>query len=81
MKQWLTGEDGRPAFYKIAYLAVLLAFFAVTVACIVRNIVLDALPWLVTWATVMLMASHGKKGIDQLVKALAHVRELKAAKK
>lgn len=72
--KWLTGDDGRPAFYKIAYLVVLLAFLLTVLACILRNIVLDALPWLVAWATLMLFASHGIKGIDRFVK-------LKAAKK
>lgn len=60
--RWLTGTDGRPAFWKLAHLVNTALLGAVTYWC--RHSLPECLPWLVSWAVLTIFGSHSVKGLQ-----------------
>jgi hypothetical protein len=61
---WLTGEDSRPAFWKLAFLFVSGLLAVVTALAYLSGGIVAALPWLFAWATLLLFGSFGLKGLS-----------------
>lgn len=75
---WLTGEDGRPAFWKLAFMFVSGLLAAVTVMAYRSGGIVAALPWLFAWATLLLFGSFGLKGLSMWQKG-KHTANLSAS--
>jgi len=61
--QWITGEDGRPAFWKIAHIGNAALLIAVCYWCHVEGTLTSCLGWLFAWSVLSLYASQGLKGL------------------
>lgn len=60
--QWLTGKDGRPAFWKLQHLANTATFTGTVYCACVTGLLVSALPWLFAWATLLILTGFGFKG-------------------
>lgn len=76
--EWLTGEDGRVAFWKLAFMFVSGLLAAVTVMTYLSGGIVAALPWLFAWATLLLFGSFGLKGLSMWQKG-KHTEHLTAS--
>lgn len=67
--EWMTGDDGRIAFWKVVTLSAGGFCAGLAVGAYRQGGLVPALPWLVTLAIVLLFASHSLKGLSVWAKA------------
>lgn len=66
--KWLTGDDGYPAFFKLAHLSNMVLLAAVIVGCFVEGTLAACIGWLFAWAVLLAFSSHGIKGLTLYAK-------------
>lgn len=69
--EFMTGEDGRLAFWKMVTVAAGVFCAALAVGAYRQGGLVAALPWLVSLAVVLLFASHSLKGLSVWAKSKA----------
>lgn len=61
---WLTGEDGLPAFWKMAHIVNTGLLVLVAYWCHADKVLSSCMGWLVSWAVLSVFGSHALKGLQ-----------------
>lgn len=76
--EWLTGEDGRIAFYKLATIVHTQIFLAYAVGLFVEGQLGERMLWSVLWVAMLLGSVFGLKGLRMAFLTIASAVGLKA---